>query len=193
VRAVLLLASERAEFNENLERRKRQRTTMKTYANIKSEIARLEKEAEALRKSEVAEVIGKIRDAINVYDLTAGDLGLGRTAVRSARATPAKSVTKASTTKGIPKYRDPKSGKMWTGRGKPPAWIAGVKNRDPFLIEAPGFEAASQTLPKLAPKTQRKTPRAGAAKTKLKMSGAKGRSVRRTTPEVQLNTAAASE
>jgi len=36
---------------------------------------------------------------------------------------------------GVAKYRDPKSGKTWTGRGKPPAWIAGAKNRDAYLIE----------------------------------------------------------
>jgi DNA-binding protein H-NS len=28
---------------------------------------------------------------------------------------------------------DPYSGKTWTGRGKPPAWIAG-RNREKFLI-----------------------------------------------------------
>jgi len=38
-------------------------------------------------------------------------------------------------TVGVPKYGDPKTGKTWTGRGKPPAWIAGVKNRDPYLID----------------------------------------------------------
>jgi DNA-binding protein H-NS len=35
-----------------------------------------------------------------------------------------------------PKYRDPKSGASWTGRGLAPKWIAGAKNRDQFLIEA---------------------------------------------------------
>jgi DNA-binding protein H-NS len=32
-----------------------------------------------------------------------------------------------------PKYRDPISGKSWSGRGKPPLWIAG-KNLDDFKI-----------------------------------------------------------
>lgn len=33
-----------------------------------------------------------------------------------------------------PKYRDPKTGATWTGRGKAPVWIAG-KNRNQFLIQ----------------------------------------------------------
>ena len=41
---------------------------------------------------------------------------------------------KPAVKKVIPKYRDEKSGATWTGRGKPPAWIAG-KNREDFLIE----------------------------------------------------------
>jgi DNA-binding protein H-NS len=34
---------------------------------------------------------------------------------------------------GEAKFQDPATGKTWTGRGKPPAWILG-KNRDDFLI-----------------------------------------------------------
>lgn len=32
------------------------------------------------------------------------------------------------------KYLDPNSGATWSGRGKPPAWIAG-KDREQFLIQ----------------------------------------------------------
>ncbi len=31
------------------------------------------------------------------------------------------------------KYRDPDTGATWSGRGKPPQWIAG-KDREPFVI-----------------------------------------------------------
>lgn len=37
---------------------------------------------------------------------------------------------------GVPKYRDPATGKTWTGNGKPPAWIAGAADRSAFLIES---------------------------------------------------------
>src|SRR4029453_6995236 len=40
-----------------------------------------------------------------------------------------------ATTVGVAKYRDPETGKTWTGRGKPPNWIAAAKDRTPFLID----------------------------------------------------------
>ncbi|EUC16973.1 UNVERIFIED_ORG: DNA-binding protein H-NS [Burkholderia sp. CF145] len=49
-----------------------------------------------------------------------------------------------------PKYRDPKSGATWSGRGPAPAWLAGAKDRSKFLIVAakegtPGSKAISTT------------------------------------------------
>ena len=66
-----------------------------------------------------------------------------RTAAISAASRGAgrgKSTSSAALTVGVAKYRDPATGKTWTGRGKPPTWIAGVKDRDAFLI---GNDAAS--------------------------------------------------
>lgn len=40
------------------------------------------------------------------------------------------------------KYRDPKSGAEWSGRGKPPGWLAGAKDRTRFLIDAAAFAGA---------------------------------------------------
>lgn len=34
-----------------------------------------------------------------------------------------------------PKYRDPKSGNTWSGKGKIPAWISSAANRDDYLIK----------------------------------------------------------
>ena len=102
---------------------------MKTYAALQAEIAKLEKEAQGLRKAEVAKVIAGIKAAVETYDLTAADLGLDGGTNRRAKV-PSKKVA----TVGVAKYRDPKTGKTWTGRGKPPTWIAGVKNRESFLI-----------------------------------------------------------
>lgn len=45
-----------------------------------------------------------------------------------------------------PKYQDPKSGATWSGRGRAPAWLAGVKDRSKFLIAAPaGTRAKAKT------------------------------------------------
>lgn len=37
-----------------------------------------------------------------------------------------------------PKYRDPKTGATWSGRGRAPAWLAGAKGRTAFLIQGAG-------------------------------------------------------
>lgn len=44
-----------------------------------------------------------------------------------------------------PKYRDPVSGLTWSGRGKPPAWIAAAKDRSKFLIDASGTASSTDT------------------------------------------------
>jgi len=178
-----------------------ERTRMKTYSAIKAEIAKLEKQAEALRKTEVAGVIAKIKEAITAYALTAADLGFGRSAVKAAPVPKAKNSKKTSTTIGVAKYRDPKTGKTWTGRGKPPTWIAGVKNRDPYLIEGQATDNASDAPVKRSPNSIRKVRSAAPApgKPKSARSRSKARIRRKTgpvpmkTPAVQIESGAASE
>jgi DNA-binding protein H-NS len=173
---------------------------MKTYSDIKAEIAKLEKQAEALRKTEVAGVVTKIKAAIAAYALTAADLGLGRGAAKAARTSKAMSSKKTSTTTGVAKYRDPKTGTTWTGRGKPPAWIAGVKNRDPYLIDGHAANAVGDTPTKRSangsPKARVAT--RAAAKTKSAPTKKRARIPRKTgatpvkTPAVQIESGAAS-
>jgi DNA-binding protein H-NS len=114
---------------------------MKTYMALKSEIAKLEKQAEALRKNELKSVIAKIRLAIDEYGLTAADLGFGPGA-RQAVVQPAKRRQRASA--GVPKYRDPATGRTWTGHGRPPAWIAAAKNRADCLIAGGAAKPAAK-------------------------------------------------
>jgi DNA-binding protein H-NS len=118
---------------------------MKTYASLKAQIVKLEREAEKLRKAEVSGVISRIKEAIAAYGLTHEDLGLSRSLGKRAVV---KGRGETRITVGEPKYRDPKTGKTWTGRGKPPNWIVSVKNRDRFLIDAsessPGVELPNE-------------------------------------------------
>ncbi|OAJ60782.1 hypothetical protein A6V36_03050 [Paraburkholderia ginsengiterrae] len=63
----------------------------------------------------------------------------------------------ATSAKGQPKgpqpakYRDPKSGATWSGRGPAPAWLAGAKDRSKFLIDGAGaaadVSASAETKP----------------------------------------------
>ncbi|TAL98761.1 MAG: histone [Paraburkholderia sp.] len=45
-----------------------------------------------------------------------------------------------------PKYRDPKTGATWSGRGPAPAWLASAKDRTAFLIAGAGESAAEQKV-----------------------------------------------
>jgi DNA-binding protein H-NS len=47
-----------------------------------------------------------------------------------------------------PKYRDPKSGATWSGRGPAPTWLASVKDRTRFLIDSAQVTPASGTVTK---------------------------------------------
>src|SRR4051812_16789363 len=85
-----------------------------TYAQIQEQIAKLTSDAEALRASEVAGVVGKIKEAITTYGLTAQDL-FGRQAASGKRKAGGKTATAA-------KYTDGKGGE-WVGRGKRPQWL----------------------------------------------------------------------
>lgn len=151
---------------------------MATLAGIHKQIADLQKQAEAIRKTEAAAAAAQARDLIAKHQLTADDLGLGLGKKAGKRVgklagTPATSSRRKpalAKTAGVPKYRDPKSDKTWTGTGKPPGWIADAKNRSKFLIDAEAAPAAmpapaanklAAAIPKApkAPKTP-KTPKA---------------------------------
>ena len=54
------------------------------------------------------------------------------------------------------KYRDPKTGATWSGRGPAPVWLAGAKDRTKFLIA--GAEKSGATATASAKKAAEKTP-----------------------------------
>ena len=139
---------------------------MATLTSIQKQIAVLEKQAEAIRKSDARSAAMKAKELIARHKLTAEDVGLGakpgkKSAVKKTDTTTVKTV-------GIAKYRDPKTGKTWTGNGKAPGWIAGKKNRDAFLINAADAPAAVKTAPTAAP-----LKRAASKKAAVKMAGTK--------------------
>ena len=63
------------------------------------------------------------------------------------------------------KYRDPKSGATWSGRGRAPAWLAGAKDRSKFLI-AGAEEGAAASKPAPAKKAAKKSATAKVARKK---------------------------
>jgi DNA-binding protein H-NS len=94
-----------------------------SYKQLTAQLEKLHKEVAAAREKEVAQAIAEIKQKIAEYDLTAEELGFTSKPVTGRKAT------------SVARYRNPKTGETWTGRGRSPAWLAG-KDRERFLIEA---------------------------------------------------------
>ncbi|MEI8351674.1 MAG: H-NS histone family protein, partial [bacterium] len=112
----------------------KRKTSMSSYRDVKAQIAKLEKQAADLFKKEVADVVAKIKGLMQEYGLSTSDLDLKGKSAKTQRAK--KANFKPA---GVPKYRDPATGKTWTGHGKAPAFIADAvkkgKSKEDFLIE----------------------------------------------------------
>lgn len=96
---------------------------MATYRELLAEKQRLDTELEEAWRTEVEGVIEAIRSKMDEYGLTADDLA----PPRRGRALKGKAGEPPP-----PKYRDPKTGKTWSGRGRAPGWLG--KNRNRFLL-----------------------------------------------------------
>ncbi len=95
---------------------------MATYKQLTEQLAKVQAQMAAAREKEVAATIQQIKERIAEYGITAEELGFS-----SRRSTSRK-------TGGLPpKYRDPKTGATWSGRGRAPGWLG--KRRDRFLIQ----------------------------------------------------------
>jgi DNA-binding protein H-NS len=98
---------------------------MASYSDLLKQIEDLKRQAEDVRRQELDAVITKIKDMMAQHGITVSDLQGGR---------------KSGKKKGsvAPKYRNPASGETWSGRGRPPRWLAEAeaqgKSRDAFLI-----------------------------------------------------------
>jgi len=135
---------------------------MATLANIEKQIAKLMKEKEALLRIEAEAAVRQARELIEKFGLTAVDVGLGKK-TRAAKAGVVATAKRAAKAVAAPKYRDPATGKTWTGRGKPPNWIAGAKDRGQFLIADEGIAATSTATSKAAKVPAKKSTQKAAA------------------------------
>lgn len=89
---------------------------MATYLELKEQAEKLLAEAERMREQEIADAIADIKRKIDLYGLTAADLGF-------AKGGPGNSRPKASAKTGAVKYRGP-NGETWSGgRGRKPQWV----------------------------------------------------------------------
>lgn len=101
-----------------------ERETMSSYKDLLAQREKLEKQIEEAKSREYAEVLNDVKQKIADYGFSLAELGLSR----------AKAGKVGRPRAGVAaKYRDPETGATWSGRGKPPRWIAG-KNREQFTI-----------------------------------------------------------
>jgi DNA-binding protein H-NS len=118
----------------------------RSLAAIEAEIEKLKREAAALRAAEVAEVVAKIKTAIDAYGLTAADLGFVPRAGRKAKASlpgrpggkSSRSAARGKAGTRQPKYADG-NGNTWVGQGKRPGWfvaaLAAGKSPEDLLVK----------------------------------------------------------
>lgn len=95
---------------------------MSTYAALLKQKEDLDRQVEEARLKEIEAVISGIREQVKNFNLTPDQI-FGTT----------KRAQSAGGAKVAPKYRHPETGATWTGRGKPPAWIAN-QDRAQFAI-----------------------------------------------------------
>jgi len=84
-----------------------------TYLELKEQAEKLLAEAERMREQEIADAVADIKHKIELYGLTAADLGFAKSAPGGSRAK----------SKPVVKYRGP-NGETWSGgRGRKPQWV----------------------------------------------------------------------
>lgn len=100
---------------------------MATYLELKEQAEKLLAEAERMREQEIADAIADIKRKIELYGLTAADLGFARSGPGgNARPKAAKAPIK---------YRGP-NGETWSGgRGRKPQWVTEVLQQGRSLEE----------------------------------------------------------
>nr|WP_057927173.1 H-NS histone family protein [Burkholderia ambifaria] len=98
---------------------------MATHKELRTQLEALTEKTEAARVAEFQSVVDEIRAKVVEYGITEKDI-FGRKQSRASKQ--AKAQVEA-------KYRDPKNGATWSGRGRAPAWIKDAKNRNRFLIQ----------------------------------------------------------
>lgn len=95
-----------------------------SLAELLAEQAKLEQKISEVRAAQKSDAIKKVRELIEQNSLTKEDI---------FHSTSSAKPRKTTTAKVAAKYRDPVSGKQWSGRGLAPKWLAG-QDRSKFLI-----------------------------------------------------------
>lgn len=106
-----------------------------TYRSLLAQKASLERKIAQARKREIAGVVKQINALIAQYGLSPQELRFSKSKQPSDEApapaaprTRRRAAAKKATAAPAPKYRDPKTGQTWSGRGRAPKWVVGDKS-----------------------------------------------------------------
>ncbi|WP_373377627.1 H-NS histone family protein [Cupriavidus nantongensis] len=98
---------------------------MATYEQLMTQKEALEAQLVEARATEVSWCYRRIQMLMTEYGLTVDDI-----ATKRRRGHPAGSGAAKAARAPLPaKYRDPKTGKIWSRRGRAPAWLGKNQNR----------------------------------------------------------------
>jgi DNA-binding protein H-NS len=118
---------------------------MPSLEQIQAKLKKLQAQADVLIARKAQAAVDQIRELMLKHGLTTADIEAQAKARRAARGLNGSAGTgrgrpaganKAARATAPAKYRDHKTGATWTGHGRAPGWIAGVKDRTVFLIDA---------------------------------------------------------
>jgi DNA-binding protein H-NS len=141
---------------------------MATLKQMQARLKKIQSEAAVTKRAQA--VVKQIHQMMERHGLTIADLEAHRQrGAQSAKAPKLKPVAKPNVAYPAPaerhqqmntlakkgklpaKYRNPKTGETWSGWARPPAWIANVKDRSRFLIDAEGNESVQRKKAAVAP------------------------------------------
>jgi DNA-binding protein H-NS len=111
---------------------------MPTLEQIQAKLKKLQAQADVIIARKAQAAVDQIRDLMLKHGLTTEDLEAKAKAKRAARGLNghgASAYAKVAGSGKPAKYRDHKTGATWTGHGRAPGWIAGVKDRTQYLID----------------------------------------------------------
>jgi DNA-binding protein H-NS len=115
-------------------------------AKIEKEINKLQKKAKALQTKRRKPMITSIVASMHEYAITPDEIAAAYDTKKAPRGVRGKSTKRTGTSTQraskravAPKYRHPKTGETWSGRGKAPRWLAAEEAtslaRENFLIK----------------------------------------------------------
>lgn len=94
---------------------------MSKYRELQEQISKLQNEAATILKAERDQAISGIIEQMTLFGISVDDLK-----IKGTKNKKSKSPVDA-------KFKDPATGKTWSGRGRQPTWIKG--SRDSYLIK----------------------------------------------------------